>query len=45
MTSKERVLAVFEREIPDRVPCWCGASVEFWNKAKNELNLDDEGLP
>ncbi|MFI4913357.1 MAG: uroporphyrinogen decarboxylase family protein [Sedimentisphaeraceae bacterium JB056] len=44
MNSRERVLAVFEHEIPDRVPCWCGASVEFWEKAKNELKLDDESL-
>jgi len=38
------VLAVFEHETPDRVPCWCGASVEFWAKAKRQLGLDDEGL-
>ena len=44
MNSRERVLAVFEHQLPDRVPCWCGASVEFWEKAKKELNLDDEGL-
>lgn len=44
MNSRDRVLAVFEHEIPDRVPCWCGASVEFWDKCKNELNLDDEAL-
>ncbi len=44
MNSRERVLAVFEHQIPDRVPCWCGASVEFWEKAKRELMLDDEGL-
>ncbi len=44
MNSKERVLAAFEQQIPDRVPRWCGASPEFWEKAKNELNLDDEGL-
>ena len=44
MTSKERVLTAFDHQEPDRVPCWCGASVEFWNKAKLELNLDDEGL-
>jgi len=28
----------------DRVPRWCGASVEFWEKAKRELKVDDEGL-
>ena len=37
-------MAVYEHELPDRVPCWCGASVEFWEKAKKELSLDDEGL-
>ena len=44
MTSRERVLAAFEHEEPDRVPCWCGASVEFWDKAKRRLELDDESL-
>lgn len=44
MNSKERVKAVFEHELPDRVPCWCGASPEFWDKAKRELGLDDEAL-
>jgi uroporphyrinogen decarboxylase len=44
MISRERVLAVFEHEEPDRVPAWCGASVEFWDKAKRELKLDDEAL-
>ncbi len=44
LTSRERVLAAFAHEEPDRVPCWCGASEEFWAKAKRELNLDDEGL-
>ncbi|AQT70027.1 methylcobalamin:coenzyme M methyltransferase [Anaerohalosphaera lusitana] len=44
MTSRERVLSVFEHDLPDRVPCWCGSSVEFWEKAKKELGLDDEGL-
>jgi uroporphyrinogen decarboxylase len=44
MNSRERVLTVFEHEQPDRVPCWCGASIEFWEKAKKELKLDDEGL-
>ena len=43
-TSRERVLTAFEHEQPDRVPCWCGASVEFWDKAKRQLKLDDEGL-
>ena len=39
LTSKERVLTVFRHEEPDRVPAWCGASPEFWEKAKAELNL------
>jgi len=43
-TSQQRVLAAYEHHEPDRVPCWCGASIEFWEKAKKELNLDDEGL-
>ena len=41
MTSRERVLTAFEHEEPDRVPAWCGASVEFWNKA---WDMDDETL-
>jgi len=44
MTSRERVLAAFNHEEPDRVPVWCGASVEFWDKAKRELKMDDEAL-
>jgi len=44
MTSKQRVLTAFEHKEPDRVPCWCGSSPEFWDKAKRELSLDDEGL-
>ena len=44
MTSKERVLAAFAHREPDRVPCWCGSSPEFWDKAKRSLGLDDEGL-
>ena len=44
MTSRDRVLAAFRHEEPDRVPAWCGASVEFWEKAKRDLDLDDEGL-
>jgi uroporphyrinogen decarboxylase len=44
MTSRQRVLTSFAHAEPDRVPCWCGASVEFWEKAKRELKLDDEGL-
>lgn len=44
MTSKERVMTVFAHEEPDRVPAWCGASVEFWQKARDELQLDDQEL-
>jgi uroporphyrinogen decarboxylase len=44
MKSRERVLTAFAHEEPDRVPAWCGASEEFWAKAKRELGLDDEGL-
>jgi uroporphyrinogen decarboxylase len=44
MTSRERVLTAFERQEPDRVPCWCGASVEFWDKARKQLQFDDEEL-
>ncbi len=44
MTSKDRVLAAFHHVEPDRVPCWCGASAEFWDRAKRELTLDDEAL-
>lgn len=41
MTSRERVLAVFNREIPDRIPVWCGASPEFIAKAQKYLNVDN----
>lgn len=44
MNSRERVICAFNHEQPDRVPCWCGASVEFWDKAKQMLDLDDEQL-
>ena len=44
MTPRERVLTVFEHAEPDIAPRWCGASVEFWEKAKKELGLDDEQL-
>lgn len=44
MNSRQRVLAAFAHEPPDRVPAWCGASDEFWAKAKRELGLDDESL-
>ena len=45
MISRERVLAAFEHQEPDRVPRWCGASPEFWAKAKQQLQIDaDEAL-
>jgi len=44
LTSRERVLTTFAHEEPDRVPLWCGASPEFWEKAKRELHCDDEEL-
>ncbi len=44
MTSRERVLAAFAHEEPDRVPCWLGASDDFIAKAKAEAGLDEEGL-
>ena len=44
MTSRDRVLAAFEHEEPDRVPCWFGSSDEFLGKATAALGLDEEGL-
>ncbi len=44
MTSKERVLCTFRHEEPDRVPCWCGASPGFIDKAKAGLGIDEEGF-
>ena len=44
MTSRERVLAAFSHQIPDRTPIWCGMSEEFCEKAKRELGLDEEQL-
>ena len=44
LTPRECVLTAFEHREPDRVPAWCGASDEFWAKAKRELALDDEAL-
>ncbi len=44
MTSRERVLAAFAHKKLDRVPTWCGASPEFWDKAKLKLGLGDEAL-
>jgi uroporphyrinogen decarboxylase len=37
-------MTAFDHEEPDKVPRWCGASDEFWEKAKRTLGLDDEGL-
>ncbi len=45
MTSKERVAAVFAHKEPDKVPRWCGASPEFWEKAKQHIGTaQDEEL-
>lgn len=44
MTPRERVLLSFGHREPDRVPRWCGASPEFWEKAKGSLGLSDEAL-
>ncbi len=44
MTSRERVLAVFAGEIPDRVPAWLGASPEWKElaEARAGLKTDEE---
>lgn len=44
MSSRERVMTAFAHKQPDRVPMWCGASAEFWEKAGRELKMDDEAL-
>ena len=45
MTSRDRVMAAFAFEEPDRVPCWLGASPEFRDLAREYLGLaDDESL-
>jgi uroporphyrinogen decarboxylase len=45
VTSRERVLAVFAGEVPDRVPCWLGASPEWKSMAKAKAGLaSDEDL-
>ncbi len=45
MNSRERVLAAFNHQEPDRVPAWLGMSPAFQDKAKQHLNLpDDETL-
>ena len=42
MNAKERVRAVFEGRIPDRVPMWCGMSPEFLEKARQYFHAADE---
>src|SRR5574338_495039 len=45
MSSKERVLMMFNHQEPDRVPLWLGASPGFRQKAIKHLSLpDDESL-
>ncbi|MBE0535465.1 MAG: hypothetical protein IH624_07320 [Phycisphaerae bacterium] len=44
MTSRERVLAAFAHEEPDRVPCWLGASDGFVDKVKAGTGFDEEGV-
>ncbi len=44
MTSRELVMKAFAHEESDRVPCWCGASPAFWDKAKASFGLGDEAL-
>ncbi len=44
MNSRDRVLAAFAHQEPDRVPAWCGASPEFWEKAKRREGLSNEAL-
>lgn len=42
MKSIERVMLALEHKEADRIPVWCGASPEFMEKAKKELNLKDD---
>lgn len=42
MTSRERVLAAFAHEEPDRVPAWLGASPEFMALARQHLGVPDD---
>jgi len=44
MSSRQRVLAAFAHEQPDRVPCWLGASEAFMDKVKARTGLDEEGV-
>ena len=42
LSSRERVLAAFRHEEPDRVPCWLGASPEWKTLAREYLHLQDD---
>jgi uroporphyrinogen decarboxylase len=42
VTSRERVLAVFAGELPDRVPVWLGASPEFRELAMKRAGLEND---
>jgi len=44
MTSRERVMALFRGEIPDRVPVWLGADGGFWKKACVTYGTDVESI-
>ncbi len=44
MTPRETVMSAFAHEEPDRVPCWCGASPGFLEKAQASLGVDEEGF-
>ncbi|MDC7233349.1 MAG: uroporphyrinogen decarboxylase family protein [Spirochaetales bacterium] len=44
MTSRERVHAVFNNQLPDRMPRWLGMSDEFSLKIQNYLDMDEEGV-
>src|SRR5664279_5273946 len=45
MTSRERVMAAFDHNVPDRMPVWLGASPEFRCLMMDQLGLkDDESL-
>jgi hypothetical protein len=37
-------MRAFSHREPDRVPCWCGASPDFLEKAEASLGLDEEGF-
>ncbi len=42
LTSKERVMQVFQFEQPDRVPVWLGASPEFRSLMEQHLGLSSD---